>query len=261
MISLDVSALKKLFESVGIKIVTKTDIGKDAYVVAAEQRRVLEKAGFFPGVYPKITIVPLNVLGTDEVIKASYYGSQRVGSGRSPEYRMGRFLTKLHIGDKIAFSTDGRDIFICNISPSGQGITKAIAAYEESAVSANERLPINKLISRAIKAKRTPDSQQTITTTYYRDPAIIAFVHRRSDYRCETPKCNYIGFKKSGGGLFIETHHIKPLSEGGEDSVFNVAALCPNCHRMMHYSFDRKMLAETLEQVVLKENRRLGIGS
>ncbi|WP_238917318.1 HNH endonuclease [Clostridium sp. YIM B02555] len=29
-------------------------------------------------------------------------------------------------------------------------------------------------------------------------------------------------------------HHIKWLSRGGEDSIENTAALCPNCHRRMH---------------------------
>jgi len=26
-----------------------------------------------------------------------------------------------------------------------------------------------------------------------------------------------------------------PLSEGGEDTLENAIALCPNCHRKMHY--------------------------
>ena len=32
----------------------------------------------------------------------------------------------------------------------------------------------------------------------------------------------------------MESHHIKWLSKGGEDSPENVVALCPNCHRKMH---------------------------
>jgi hypothetical protein len=259
MVSLDPGELKQLFQRFAIKTATRTDIDKDAYVVTTEQRRVLGEAGYYPGVYPRTTRVPLNILGTDEVIMASYYGSQRAGSGRTPEYRMGRFLGKLKVGDKIVFGTDGRDIFMCRLSASGQGIIKARAAYEESAVKASERLPLEKLISRAVKAKRKPDSQQTSTTTYYRDPAIIAFVHRRSEYRCEMPKCNYVGFKKLNGEFFIETHHIKPLSEDGEDSISNVAALCPNCHRKMHYSYDWQKLSEILRAAVQKANERLGI--
>ena len=40
------------------------------------------------------------MLGTDDVIEASYYGSQRAGSGRRPEYRMGRFLGWNDEGDE-----------------------------------------------------------------------------------------------------------------------------------------------------------------
>ncbi|MCD9544043.1 hypothetical protein GLP24_04155 [Photobacterium carnosum] len=41
--------------------------------------------------------------------------------------------------------------------------------------------------------------------------------------------------KKSNGEPYLEVHHIKPLSQGGEDSLENVKAICPNCHREMHF--------------------------
>ena len=34
---------------------------------------------------------------------------------------------------------------------------------------------------------------------------------------------------------FLEVHHVKSLSDGGEDTLDNVIALCPNCHREKHY--------------------------
>ncbi|MEY0334745.1 HNH endonuclease [Providencia rettgeri] len=30
-------------------------------------------------------------------------------------------------------------------------------------------------------------------------------------------------------------HHVEWLANGGEDSVENAIALCPNCHREAHY--------------------------
>jgi 5-methylcytosine-specific restriction protein A len=33
---------------------------------------------------------------------------------------------------------------------------------------------------------------------------------------------------------FLEEHHIEWLSKGGEDTIDNAVALCPNCHRKMH---------------------------
>ncbi|MGB9175316.1 MAG: HNH endonuclease signature motif containing protein [Methanoregula sp.] len=41
-------------------------------------------------------------------------------------------------------------------------------------------------------------------------------------------------FKSRGGEPYLETHHIIPLTEGGQDRIENVVALCPNCHRKMH---------------------------
>lgn len=37
------------------------------------------------------------------------------------------------------------------------------------------------------------------------------------------------------GKIYLETHHIIPLHENGEDSSGNVIALCPNHHREAHY--------------------------
>jgi len=33
------------------------------------------------------------------------------------------------------------------------------------------------------------------------------------------------------GQSFLEIHHLKRLSEGGEDSLQNIVVLCPNCHK------------------------------
>lgn len=41
-------------------------------------------------------------------------------------------------------------------------------------------------------------------------------------------------FEDKFGIPFLETHHIIFLSKGGTDTVDNVAAICPNCHRKIH---------------------------
>ena len=33
---------------------------------------------------------------------------------------------------------------------------------------------------------------------------------------------------------YLEEHHIKRLADGGTDTIDNVVAICPNCHRRMH---------------------------
>lgn len=34
---------------------------------------------------------------------------------------------------------------------------------------------------------------------------------------------------------YLEVHHKIPLADGGDDTVENAIALCPNCHRQAHY--------------------------
>ena len=46
--------------------------------------------------------------------------------------------------------------------------------------------------------------------------------------------CDREGPFKVDGVPFLEVHHIKPLSEGGSDTIDNVVGLCPNCHRKVH---------------------------
>ncbi len=58
--------------------------------------------------------------------------------------------------------------------------------------------------------------------------------------------CNIPGFLMSNGKIFLETHHVVPLSEGGLDILSNVVALCANHHREAHYGEQRKYMREKL---------------
>ncbi|WP_083791491.1 HNH endonuclease [Chlorobium ferrooxidans] len=50
---------------------------------------------------------------------------------------------------------------------------------------------------------------------------------------------------KVNGDPYLESHHVIWLSRDGRDSVDNVVALCPNCHRKMHIR-DEKIDREVL---------------
>lgn len=78
----------------------------------------------------------------------------------------------------------------------------------------------------------TPRRAAVSGTAYLRDPAVRASVLERSNGRCEY--CDAPGFRTGKGRLYLETHHVIPLSENGKDRVWNVAALCPNHHREAH---------------------------
>ncbi len=83
---------------------------------------------------------------------------------------------------------------------------------------------------------------------YVRDPAVRAQALRRAKGKCEF--CGVDGFLKYDGKVYLETHHIVPLSEGGPDKVGNVIALCPNHHREAHFSNKRTVLRGDLQKIV-----------
>ncbi|WP_306234570.1 HNH endonuclease [Burkholderia pseudomallei] len=45
---------------------------------------------------------------------------------------------------------------------------------------------------------------------------------------------------------FLEVHHLRKLADGGSDMVTNAVAVCPNCHRRLHFSKDACAYRETL---------------
>lgn len=71
------------------------------------------------------------------------------------------------------------------------------------------------------------------TNNYYRDPYIARFAKKIARGTCQLCK-KPAPFLTIDGEPYLESHHIEWLSDGGKDTIDNVIALCPNCHRKMH---------------------------
>jgi 5-methylcytosine-specific restriction protein A len=82
------------------------------------------------------------------------------------------------------------------------------------------------------------------STSYLRSRAVRDAALQRADGFCEF--CGTKGFATRAGSIFLETHHVIPLSEGGLDAVENVAAICPNDHRLAHYGCEGDRVREYL---------------
>ena len=72
---------------------------------------------------------------------------------------------------------------------------------------------------------------------FERLPGVREFVIRSARGKCELCR-NPAPFEDASGHPFLEVHHVKTLAEGGTDRVENAVAVCPNCHRRLHYSKD-----------------------
>lgn len=82
-----------------------------------------------------------------------------------------------------------------------------------------------------------PRVRSVLRNEYERSVAVMAAALARANGTCAN--CGMSGpFKCADGRFFLEVHHIIPLSEGGEDTLRNAVALCPNCHRACHFSLE-----------------------
>lgn len=87
--------------------------------------------------------------------------------------------------------------------------------------------------NKAKEVKGKPGTRNVVSETYNRNAYVVEYTRRRANGICEL--CgNEAPFKNSKGEPYLEVHHIVWLSKGGDDTIENTAALCPNCHRKMH---------------------------
>lgn len=89
--------------------------------------------------------------------------------------------------------------------------------------------------SRLETAPKKPRKVTAITTVFVRNTDVVAEILLRASGICEGCGGEAPFKRRSTGTPFLEVHHITPLAQGGDDTVANAIALCPNCHRQRHY--------------------------
>lgn len=111
-----------------------------------------------------------------------------------------------------------------------------------------------KLRSFSIKNLYKISIEKSVTSSlkYSRNPSISAWSKNVANGICQL--CYQAApFHDKYGFPYLESHHIKWLRDKGEDSVNNIIALCPNCHRKMHalnLDKDVKLLFSRNEELV-----------
>ncbi|WP_414675276.1 HNH endonuclease [Luteibacter sp.] len=60
-------------------------------------------------------------------------------------------------------------------------------------------------------------------------------------------------FTCDGGLPYLEVHHLHRLADDGPDAPGNVAAICPNCHRAVHYAMNRLTLNMALAEAITEK--------
>jgi 5-methylcytosine-specific restriction protein A len=91
---------------------------------------------------------------------------------------------------------------------------------------------------RRIRLKSAPRKPTKIAATTYfflRNQDVVAEVLSRAAGVCEGCGSSAPFIRRSDGSPYLEVHHRTPLANGGDDTVDNAFALCPNCHRRAHF--------------------------
>lgn len=95
------------------------------------------------------------------------------------------------------------------------------------------------------KGNKSPKTGTSEVMSYRRDASVKAWVLRQANGICECCSSN-APFKNADGEPYLEVHHLRQLGDDGTDTVSNAAAICPNCHRELHYGENAQALLDGL---------------
>lgn len=187
-----------------------------------------------------------------QFIKKKYYDELAEKFGRTPksfEFRMQNI--------SYVLSLMGRD-WLSGLRPA-RNVGANVAAQIEELIAEVEGTSIVPVVSFEIVVRddmkkrklpqppgtHEPKATTSTVTQYQRDPSVKAWVLQQANGICEC--CNQQApFVGSDGLPYLEIHHVRKLAEKGSDTTNNAVAVCPNCHRELHYGGQAKELVERL---------------
>lgn len=105
----------------------------------------------------------------------------------------------------------------------------------DALVAASKRLSAAERQARLAGASKKPARTQVVSTAFLRNPDVVAAVLIRAKGKCEGCESPAPFKRASDDTPYLEVHHRVHLADGGDDTVENAVALCPNCHREAHY--------------------------
>jgi hypothetical protein len=147
-----------------------------------------------------------------------------------------RFLKKMSEIEyvKKLLSGKGRepDDYLLQAGP--PSLEDVVRCFEE-AVERSRKSESEERKERLERADKKPEKKEVTTMVFVRNPDVVAEVLHRANGKCGKCPGKAPFNRASTGEPYLEVHHVIPLAYGGDDTVENAIALCPNCHRFMHY--------------------------
>lgn len=105
----------------------------------------------------------------------------------------------------------------------------------EAKVAESQSISSQARQKRLSTASKIPERVPVISTAFRRNPDVVAEVLARAEGHCEECKLSAPFLRARDDTPYLEIHHKVTLADGGEDTVENAFALCPNCHRRLHF--------------------------
>lgn len=150
------------------------------------------------------------------------------------------YLTKVSDNKPLKRRTRAGNWSAVKIPPSYLFIEENILAEDlekelDEEVEKSKKLSSAERSERLSKANRLPLRTKVLSSGFKRNPDVITEVLLRANGICE--RCHNLApfLRAKDNSPFLEIHHKIFLSNGGEDTVDNAIAVCPNCHRELHY--------------------------
>lgn len=192
----------------------------------------------------------------ESFVKKRYYSDLAKQHGRSPksyEYRLQNI--------SYVYAGQGRQ-WVSGLKPAQNvganvivRIERLLAEIEgqhvQSNVAFDAEVKKQRRKSSAIPPTGNPSPLQkdVISTSYQRDPEVVAWVLEAAKGFCECCD-NPAPFHREDGTPFLEVHHVQRLADRGPDIIENAVALCPNCHRELHYGMEKSEIAKHLRSKI-----------
>ncbi|WP_343209378.1 HNH endonuclease signature motif containing protein [Anaerolentibacter hominis] len=110
-----------------------------------------------------------------------------------------------------------------------------------------------------IKNSTRKKFQKKEEIVYYRSPYVKEMVKQIAEGKCQMCGADAPFYDKERKP-YLEEHHVMRLADGGSDTMDNVVAICPNCHRKVHVlsdEHDTLILKKIAEQNLKKYHRLL----
>lgn len=160
------------------------------------------------------------VRSCDTFLSTGVLNKKSDGLPLRPRKRAGGWSEVFDIGDIIALPTETESQYRSTLE---RGVEESVDSSEGQRLERLER------------ASKCPERIQILSVGFRRNPDVIAQTLLRAKGVCERCKKPAPFNRRSDGTPFLEVHHWIHLSNGGEDSLSNSGAICPNCHREVHF--------------------------